>query len=267
MKSKIDRPDPQCSLVMGIVNVTPDSFSDGGQYFLPKRAIQRAFQMIDEGADVVDIGAESTRPGFTPLTWEEEWRRLEPVLDELAPNTTIPISVDTYHPEVAERAVASGVSMVNDISMCAHPNMIDCLKNRQVSYVLMHHRDIVNRDSSVSEFVQELAGVLDHLLDAGVEPEQIWVDPGVGFGKSQSQNLACIRNLEEFTALGYPVLLGTSRKRVIGNVLNLPVDQRLEGSLATAAYGVLKGASMLRVHDVKETVRMRRMLEAVHFVD
>lgn len=255
------------TLIMGIVNVTPDSFSDGGRYFLPDDAIRHAYQLIEEGADMLDVGAESTRPGHTPLTWEEEWRRMRPVLDELILNVTVPISVDTYHSETALRAVSQGVAMVNDISMCANLDMIDCLKGSDASYVLMHNRRDIESSSTVSEFVAELKVKIETLLKAGMAADRIWIDPGVGFGKTQAQNLACIRHLDAFVQLDYPVLLGTSRKRVVGNVLHLPVEDRLEGSLATGAYGVFMGAKMLRVHDVQQTVRMCRMLEAVHFVD
>ncbi|UNO49258.1 dihydropteroate synthase [Alicyclobacillus acidoterrestris] len=253
--------------VMGILNVTPDSFSDGGRYAEPSAAIQRAYEMIEDGVDILDIGAESTRPGYTPLDAETEWARLEPVLRALLPNVSVPVSVDTYHAETAARAIDVGVAIINDISACGDKDMPRVLQGNAAQYVYMHNRPQVDSALSVSDIVAETRAGIERLLDAGLDPSRLIVDPGVGFAKTYTQNLSCIRHIEQFCQLGYPVLLGTSRKRFIGHALGLEVDERLEGSLATVAYGVLHGATIVRVHDVRETVRMCRMLEAIHHVD
>lgn len=248
---------------MGIVNVTPDSFSDGGRYMGLRSALAHAHQLVSDGADVLDFGAESTRPGGTPIPWEIEWARLEPVLREWVPKSPIPSSVDTYHPETAERAVALGVDIINDVSACADAGMLECLKSTDVAYVFMHNQPTVHPELAVSDFVADMERKIEELRQAGIGADRIWIDPGVGFAKTPTQNLRCISELDKFVEMGYPVLLGTSRKRVIGQVLDLPVGERLEGTLATVAYGTLKGARMVRVHDVKETVRLCRMLEAI----
>jgi dihydropteroate synthase len=249
--------------VMGIVNITPDSFSDGGRYEVVEDATRHAFQLVEDGADVLDIGAESTRPGAIALDWETEWARLEPVLRSLVPAVRVPVSVDTYHVETAERAIALGVQMINDISACADPRMATLVRQSEVAYVYMHNRSEMDETLDVTALVRETEAGVQQLLHLGVAPEQIYIDPGVGFAKTRQQDLACIREVDLFCQLGYPVLLGTSRKRVIGSVLNLPVSERLEGNLATVAYALLHGVQVVRVHDVKETVRVCRMLEAI----
>ncbi|WAH44472.1 dihydropteroate synthase [Alicyclobacillus fastidiosus] len=249
--------------VMGILNVTPDSFSDGGRYDTVQGAVERAYELIEAGADVLDIGAESTRPGYTPLDDETEWSRLEPVLQALLPDIPVPISIDTYHASTAERAMVLGVQIINDISACGDPRMPQVLRRGTAQYVYMHNRTHVDRTLGSKVFVEETRLGVERLLDAGVESRRIIVDPGIGFAKTQEQNLGCMRDIDLFCDLGYPVLLGTSRKRVIGNALEVPVDERLEGTLATVAYGVLHGVRIVRVHDVKETVRVCRMLEAI----
>lgn len=249
--------------VMGILNITPDSFSDGGRYVTVEQATRRALDMVADGADVIDVGAESTRPGFTPLDWGTEWARLQAILPALV-ETNVPISVDTYHAETAQRALATGVRIVNDISFAADAEMVSVMRSHpDALYVLMHNRTHTLPTLSVGEIVEEVRVRIERVLDAGLHPNQLIVDPGVGFAKTQAQNLACIRGVDRFAQLGYPVLLGTSRKRVIGNVLSVPVDERLEGSLATVAFGMSRGVSIVRVHDVRETVRLCRMWEAI----
>ncbi|WAH37354.1 dihydropteroate synthase [Alicyclobacillus dauci] len=255
----------KCS-VMGILNVTPDSFSDGGRYTDVAAAIARAEEMVADGADIIDVGAESTRPGYVPVDPDVEWARLNPVLQHLVAHSPVPISVDTYHAETAARCIDIGVQIINDISACADNRMIAVVRDSDAKYVFMHNRRTTLASLPVEAIVSETALGVDRLLDGGVRPEQIIVDPGVGFAKTQAQNLACIREIDQFGHLGYPVLLGTSRKRVIANVLDVPVDERLEGSLATVAYGALHGVHIVRVHDVKETARLCRMLEAVTHV-
>lgn len=249
--------------VMGILNVTPDSFSDGGLYTDVEQALMRAKQMVEDGVDVIDVGAESTRPGATSLDAGVEWARLEPVLRALVTEIPVPLSVDTYRAVTAERAIALGVRIINDISAGADEAMPQLIRDAEVGYVFMHNRRDTEPSLSVQALVAEVEHGLLRFLDRGVEPAQIMVDPGVGFAKTHRQNLACIRSIDLFCELGYPVLLGTSRKRVIGQVLEAPVDERVAGSLATVAYAVGKNVSMVRVHDVRETVKLCRMLEAI----
>ncbi|GMA57096.1 dihydropteroate synthase [Alicyclobacillus sacchari] len=251
------------TLVMGILNVTPDSFSDGGRYVDPGAASERAFAMVEEGAGVIDIGAESTRPGFTALDPDTEWQRLKPVLARLCGKLSVPISVDTYHAQTALQAAEMGVEIINDVSAAADPEMARTVRETGLQYVYMHNRTGIEPSLTVDIFLAEIRYGIDRLLQRGVKQSQLIVDPGVGFAKTQAQNLECIREIDKFRGLGYPVLLGTSRKRVIGNVLGLPVNERLEGSLATVAYAVAQGVEMVRVHDVRETVRLCRMMEAI----
>jgi dihydropteroate synthase len=249
--------------IMGILNVTPDSFSDGGTYQILERAVAHASEMIEDGAAILDVGGESTRPGFTPIGPEEEWSRLAPVLKELAGISTVPISIDTYRAVTAARAIEAGASIINDISGAKDPDMVRVVRESGVKYVFMHNRTNIAPSLPIAGIVEEVRQGVARILDAGIHPRQLIVDPGVGFAKTQAQNMACIRHIDHFRKLGYPVLLGTSRKRVIGNVLNLPVEARLEGSLATVAYALLQGVDFVRVHDVRETARMCRMLEAI----
>jgi len=258
------------TLVMGILNVTPDSFSDGGRFHASEDAIRRAEAMVAEGADIVDVGGESTRPGAEPLSEEEEIRRILPVIEALA--ARMPISVDTYKAEVAERAVQAGAAMVNDISALRFdPSMAPAAARLDVPICLMHsrgslrdmHRSPQYRDV-VGEVKAELKERVEAALDVGIAPENIVLDPGFGFSKNAQHNLELLRRLREVTELGYPLLVGTSRKSTIGKVLGgLPVEDRLEGTAATVALSIANGASIVRVHDVKEMVRVARMTDAV----
>lgn len=250
--------------VMGIVNVTPDSFSDGGRYFRARDAIQHAYQLIEEGADVLDIGAESTRPGHVSVDAQEEWKRLKPVLEELCKHTSCMISVDTYKSRVAQRALEMGVQIVNDIwGGLADCEMYDLIARYGCIYIWMHNRKNPPEGSGITELFQETRDGIERCLSKGIRPEQLWIDPGVGFGKTYVQNLAALRHLKEYCRLGYPVLLGTSRKSVIGQTLGTDTLHRLEGSLATVGHGISSGVRMVRVHDVQETVRFSRMMEAI----
>lgn len=251
------------TLVMGILNITPDSFSDGGEYDSAEAALLKARQMVMDGVDIIDIGAESTRPGADEIDPETEWRRLEPVLRAITAEVVVPISIDTYHVSTAKRAIALGANIINDVSGAVDPAMGALIRDAGVPYVYMHNRRHIEPSLSVDTFVAEMKRGLHRLLDIGVHSSQIIADPGVGFGKTHAQNLACIRSVDRFSQLGYPVLLGTSRKRVIGQVLQKPVDDRLEGSLATVAYASLRNVRIVRVHDVRETVSLCRMLEAI----
>lgn len=249
--------------VMGILNVTPDSFSDGGQFQEVNHAIARAEEMVAEGAEILDVGAESTRPGYVPVDAETEWKRLAPVLAELPRSTRVSISVDTQRASTAARAIEAGASIINDISFAGDPDMWRVIRESGVQYVLMHNRPSIDASLTVADIIGEIERGIERLLEAGVEWSQMIVDPGVGFAKTHEQNLACIRHIDRFRQLGYPVLLGTSRKRVVGNVLNLPVDERLEGTLATVAYAAAHHVDVVRVHDVLESCRVCRMTEAI----
>lgn len=252
------------TLVMGIVNVTPDSFSDGGKYFSSTDAIQQAYRLIEEGADVLDIGAESTRPNAIGVASDEEWGRLEPVLRELCRNSPIPISVDTFKPTTAARALQLGVQIVNDVwGGLHHPQMLELVADAKCDYIWMHNRLQPANSDAFDVLIQETRLGIERCLEAGILPDRLWLDPGIGFGKTKSQNLQVLQRMNEYCGLNYPVLLGTSRKSFIGNTLELGVSERLEGSLATVALGVWAGVSAVRVHDVQATVRTCRMVEAI----
>jgi dihydropteroate synthase len=250
---------------MGIVNVTPDSFSDGGRYFDPDAAIRHAYTLIEEGADLIDIGAESTRPGHEPVDAAEEWRRLEPVLKELCRHCSVPISVDTYKAETAARALELGVHMINDVwGGLADDRMLAVVADAGCAYLWMHNRHEPAQERPFETLVAETEVGVERCLAAGIRPERLWIDPGIGFGKTYKDNLIILRRLAEYCErFPYPVLLGTSRKSVIGKTLDLPPDDRLEGSLATVALGVMAGVRAVRVHDVRATVRTCRMVEAI----
>lgn len=256
--------------VMGILNVTPDSFSDGGDYVQPTAAVDRALQMVEEGADMVDVGGQSSRPGSRPVSEDEELRRVVPVIERIREAWSGPVSVDTYRARVAEAALAAGACIVNDITaMTAEPAMAGVVAGQGAACVLMHMKgtpaDMQNApeyDDLMGEITLFLGNAVSRAEEAGIGADQIAVDPGIGFGKTTQHNLAILRRLPELAVLGKPVLVGTSRKSFIGNVLDLPVDQRLEGTLATAAYAVAQGARLLRVHDVRPVARTVRMIEA-----
>ncbi len=250
--------------IMGILNVTPDSFSDGGNYNAVDRALAHARQMAADGADIIDVGGESTRPGYTKISAEEEISRVVPVIEALVEELDILISIDTYKAEVAEAAIAAGAHIINDIWGAKYePAIAKVAAKYKVPIILMHNRN----DASYLDFWEEVQRDIEEsiqlALDAGVEKDQIWLDPGIGFGKTTNHNIEMMQLLDRFVGLGYPVLLGTSRKSLIGKVLNVPVSERLAGSLATVCYGVEKGCQIVRVHDVKETVQAVRMMDVL----
>jgi len=258
--------------VMGILNVTPDSFSDGGLFLSRDSAIERALRMEDEGADIIDVGGESTRPGSEPVPLEDELKRTIPVIEALAGRLSIPISIDTYKSEVATRAVEAGASMVNDISgLRFDPEMAPLLSRYDVALILMHIRGTPRnmQDNPVySDLMTEISDYLREGIrlaaESGIAEERIVIDPGIGFGKTAEHNLRIINNLDALSALGRPVLVGVSRKSFIGRVLNnAPVSERLEGTAAAVAVSVMKGANIVRVHDVKEMVRVVKIVDAV----
>jgi len=252
------------TLVMGILNVTPDSFSDGGRHLLPELALQRALQMEAEGADIIDVGGESTRPGSIPVCAEEEAARVVPVVAAIRSASAVPVSVDTSKAAVAEAALAAGASMLNDVwGGRKEPAMLALAAKAQVPICLMHNRAEAVYTDVVSEVVADLLECVEAALAAGVRKENIILDPGIGFGKTPRHNLQVLNRLREITALGYPVLLGVSRKSVIGRVLDLPVDSRLEGTAATVTFGLMQGVKISRVHDVLAMRRVIRMTEAL----
>ena len=251
-------------LVMGVLNVTPDSFSDGGEHFDPGAALDRALEMVEQGADILDVGGESSRPGADPVPEQEELRRILPVIEHLAPRVRVPVSVDTYKASVARRAVEAGAAVVNDISgLRMDPAMAPTVAELGCTVVVMHMRGTprtmqtdTRYDDLMGEIFEALEGSVGAALEAGVPRERVWIDPGIGFGKSPEGNLVILRRLGELRSLGCPILVGASRKSFIGRALGIddPKD-RLEGSLAAAVLAVWNGARVVRVHDVRETRR------------
>ncbi len=256
--------------VMGILNVTPDSFSDGGSYPNLSDALHRVEQMMEEGAELVDVGGESTRPGYTMISDEEEMERVCPVIEAIHRNFDIPVSLDTYKPQVAQAGIQAGADLINDIwGLQYDPKMAEVIAGSGLPCVLMHNRKekmpegLENPRQLAALFQDDFDRILVTAQQAGISEDKIILDPGVGFAKSYEQNLWVINHLPFFQSMGYPILLGTSRKSVIGQTLDLPVTQRLEGTLATTAFAVQTGCCMVRVHDVKENARFIRMMEAV----
>jgi dihydropteroate synthase len=260
------------TLIMGILNVTPDSFSDGGLYLDTRKAIDRALRMEEEGADILDIGGESTRPGSEPVAVEEELRRVVPVIEALSGRLSIPISIDTYKAEVAKRAIEAGASIVNDISgLRFDPKMAEVVAEHDVGVVIMHIKGTpkdMQKDPHYDDLFGEITGYLKEGIriakEHGVQEERIVIDPGIGFGKRPEHNLQLIKYLDRFSVLGRPVLVGPSRKSFIGLILGgVPPLERLEGTASTVAISVLNGASIVRVHDVKAMVPVVRVAEAI----
>lgn len=259
------------TLVMGIVNVTPDSFYDGGAFLEPTKAIQHAHRLAEEGADILDIGGESSRPGAEPLSSPEEKKRVLPVLEKVV-ELGVPISVDTYHADTAAAALARGASMINDITaLRGDAEMASVIASHDCECVLMHmqgnpktmqveprYKDVVD---DICAFFEER---LSSAIRSGIKEEKIWLDPGFGFGKTVEHNLTLLRRLSEFRRFGRPILIGTSNKTTIGKVLGgLPVEDRLEGTAATVAIAIWNGADAVRVHNVKAMGRVARMCDAI----
>lgn len=252
------------TLVMGILNVTPDSFSDGGRYIDLTKAVEHAKRLEREGADIIDIGGESTRPGAEKVSLEEELRRVLPVIEALRKEVSIPISIDTYKAEVAKAAIDAGAHIINDVwGAKAEPHIAQVAADTGAPIILMHNREKRDYVDLITDMMRDLRSSIDIALKAGCKKEQILIDPGIGFAKNAEDNLDVMHRLEEFTSLGYPILLGTSRKSFIGKVTDLPVDQRVEGTIATVVYGIEKGADIVRVHDVEAVVRAVRMTDAM----
>lgn len=250
--------------IMGILNVTPDSFSDGGQWNDKERAKAHVADMIAEGTSIIDVGGESTRPGHVQITVAEEIARVVPVIRMIKENFDIPVSIDSYKGEVIEAALEAGADMVNDIWGFKYDRRAAGITARyKVPCCLMHNRREAVYDDFMTDVLNDLKESVEIALAAGVGRDQIILDPGVGFGKNYEHNLIIMNHLEELSALGYPILLATSRKSMIGLTLDLPADQRVEGTLVTTVFGVQKGASFIRVHDVKENLRAIRMTQAL----
>jgi dihydropteroate synthase len=256
---------------MGILNVTPDSFSDGGRYPTVEDAVRHAIAMARDGADLVDIGGESTRPGSDPVPVDEELRRVLPVIERLvAELPSVPISIDTRRAEVAEAALDAGAAIVNDVAAAADPRMFEVVRARDAAIVLMHMRGepkTMQRAPSYEDVVGEVREFLRARVEAataaGIDPERIAIDPGIGFGKDLEHNLELMRRIDGLLDLGRPVLVGPSRKRFIGAILDLPEDRRVEGTIGAVAWMVARGAHVVRVHDVLEVSRAVRVVDAI----
>ena len=252
--------------IMGILNVTPDSFSDGGDFSNIDIAVNHAKEMINEGADIIDLGGESTRPGHSYVDADEEKRRILPVIKRLKEEINVPISVDTYKSDVAQEALELGVEMINDIwGLTKDSNMANIVAKYDAYICIMHNQDGTEYNKDIMESIKEfLQDSIDLALKRGIKKEKIVLDPGIGFGKTFEQNLEVLKRLDEIKGLGYPVLLGTSRKSVIGNVLNVEPKQRLEGTIATTVLGIRDGVDIVRVHDVKENLKAAKMADAIY---
>lgn len=252
--------------IMGILNMTPDSFSDGGRWNDMDKSLKHAEEMIRDGAAIIDIGGESTRPGYVKISDEEEIMRVAPVIEKLKQEFDIPVSVDTYKAAVAEAAICAGADMINDIwGFKGDERMAEVAAKYDVPCCIMHNRDIQARpyENFIEDVLNDLQGSINIGLSAGVKKDRLITDPGIGFGKTLKNNLIMMKNLEVLKNLGCPVLLGTSRKSMIGLTLDLPVEERLEGTLATTVLGIMKGCSIIRVHDVQENFRAMKMTKAI----
>lgn len=252
--------------IMGILNVTPDSFSDGGKWNNIDKALYHTEEMIKDGARIIDIGGESTRPGYQKVSEEEEVERVTPFIQAIRERFDIPVSIDTYKAKVAKAAVEAGAGLINDIwGFLGDKNMAETAAALNVPCCLMHNRNLEKNpyDNLMEDVQKDLEHCIDVAVKAGVKKDKIILDPGIGFGKTLEDNLKVMNHLENIQQLGYPVLLGTSRKSMIGLTLELPVEERVEGTIATTVIGVMKGCTFIRVHDVKENYRAMKMTEAI----
>ena len=257
--------------IMGIINVTPDSFSDGGKYANVEATVMRAKQMVADGADIIDIGGESSRPGAEPITANEECRRVIPVVQALAEQSQIPISVDTYKAKVAREALSAGACVINDITaLHGDPNMCQIVADAQAGVILMHMQGVPatmqkapTYQNVVTEVHAWLTEVASQAVDRGIDSSRIMIDPGIGFGKTFGHNLEILRHLMQFRGIGYPMLVGVSRKKFIGRILDLPVHQREEGTAATVAWSIINGANVVRVHDVAKMKQVAQVIDTI----
>ncbi|GIN88372.1 dihydropteroate synthase [Heyndrickxia sporothermodurans] len=252
------------TLIMGILNITPDSFSDGGKFNNIENAVQHAKQMVEDGADIIDIGGESTRPGFAEVEVDEEISRVVPIIEALTETVDVPLSIDTYKAKTAEKAIIAGAHIINDIwGAKKDPDIAAVAAKYDVPIILMHNREDLDYSNFIRDVLADLYESITIAKKAGVSDEKIILDPGIGFAKSVQQNIEMMKHLDKLVGLGYPVLLGTSRKSMIGHILNLPVEERMEATGATVCYGVEKGCQIMRVHDVKQISRMTKMMDVL----
>lgn len=253
------------TVVMGILNVTPDSFSDGGRYSQTDAALRRATEMLKDGAKIIDIGGESTRPGHTPVSLEEELERTIPIIEVLSRELDCAISIDTYKATVAEEAMKAGAHIINDVwGAKREPRIAEVANQYEAPIILMHNREqAIYQGTFGDELLADIEESITIARNAGVAEHNIWLDPGIGFAKDINENIEAMQSLDRLSALGYPVLLGTSKKSLIGKVLDLPIDERMEGTGATVCYGIEHGCHIVRVHDVKVIARMVRMMDVL----
>lgn len=260
--------------IMGILNVTPDSFYDGGRFINPQKAVEHALRMVDEGADIIDIGGESTRPGAEPISIDEELRRVIPVIEAISKRTSIPISIDTYKASVAKEAIKAGATIINDISgLRFDPEMAEIASKYKVPVIVMHikgtPKDMQKNpyyEALIPEIIEYLRASIIMAKQAGVDENMVIIDPGIGFGKLPEHNLQIIKNLREFSKLGKPLLIGVSRKSFIGKVLNeASPEKRLEGTASAVAISVINGANIVRVHDVGFMAKVVKIADAIKF--
>ena len=250
--------------IMGILNITPDSFSDGGKYNEVESALKKVRELIENGADIIDVGGESTRPNFNSVSSSEEIKRVVPIIEAIRQEYDIPISIDTYKSETAKEAIKAGANMINDVwGFKKDKNMAKVASIYEVPCVLMHNREKKPYKHLIKHIIIDLQESVDIALKAGVKKENIILDPGIGFAKTYEENLVVMNNLEKIKEMGYPVLLGTSRKSMIGLTLDLPVDKRVEGTIATTVLGISKGCEFVRVHDVLENKRVAIMTDKI----
>lgn len=260
--------------IMGILNITPDSFFDGGQYYSVEKAVNHALKLVEEGADIIDIGGESTRPGAEPVYVDEELKRVIPVIETLSKTISIPISIDTYKAKVAEEAINAGATIINDISgLRFDPEMVNVAKKYKVPVIVMHIKGNPKNmqknpsyDALIPEIIEYLRESIIIAKNAGIDENMIIIDPGIGFGKLPEHNLQIIKNLKEFTQLGKPILIGVSRKSFIGKILNnAPPSERLEGTASSVAISIINGANIVRVHDVGFISKVVKVADAIKF--
>jgi dihydropteroate synthase len=252
------------TMIMGILNITPDSFSDGGSYIDLDAAIRHAKEMVENGADIIDVGGESTRPGHEIISDEEEIARVVPIIKALVKEVHVPISIDTYKSEVAKQAIEAGAHIINDIwGAKADPKMAEVAATYQVPIILMHNRDNKDYKNLIDDMIVDLKESIEIVKAAGVKGENIIIDPGVGFAKTFEGNIETIRQLDRFSDLGYPILLGTSRKSFIGKIFDLPPKERDEATGATTCLGIQKGCDIVRVHNVRVNARLAKMMDVL----
>jgi len=264
---RFEFPLRQRTYLMGILNVTPDSFSDGGQFLTIDRAVHHAEEMLKSGADILDVGGESTRPGFTPISADEELTRVIPIIEKLTLTFDCPVSIDTYKPEVAKAALAAGACIINDINgFQQFPEMAAITYQYKAGAVLMHNARLYRSENAASDIMSDICIFLQKsckiALDAGLKPEQLMLDPGIGFGVTPDESIAMIARLSELNQMALPILLGPSRKKFIGHLLGSSAG-RLNGTIAAAVAGILQGADFIRVHDVKEVAEAAKIADAI----